>query len=201
MAACNAKGGDYFDTKKSVSENCGIDLPLLTRFDLIFVLVDNNDSVWDEKVANHILRTQSIGEVIENEILSDEENESDGETTGTGGISCSCGGACSGSCIKNFEYFDSGREQNCSLNDSISNSNNENLLSSDWVWNLEKLRSYLNFVKTFAPKFKPGAKRVLSEYYLIKREEEQQTPSNATKTTVRLLESLMRYQFIPNTNN
>lgn len=54
IAATNAKGGHY-DTSLNLSVNAGLASPLLSRFDLILILIDGKDYAWDQIVAQHIL--------------------------------------------------------------------------------------------------------------------------------------------------
>lgn len=54
IAVCNAKGG-YYNPDKSFSINVGIEPPLLSRFDLIFKLIDGSDAIKDDNVANFLL--------------------------------------------------------------------------------------------------------------------------------------------------
>ena len=54
IAATNAKGGNY-DCSLSLTVNAGLASPLLSRFDLILVLVDKKDYFWDQIVSQHIL--------------------------------------------------------------------------------------------------------------------------------------------------
>ena len=44
-----------FDRDQSVSVNVAIASPLLSRFDLILVLVDSQNQDWDQVVATYIL--------------------------------------------------------------------------------------------------------------------------------------------------
>jgi len=54
LCACNPKRG-RFDRDKPISEQINIPAPLLSRFDLIFPLVDENDEDMDEAIAEHII--------------------------------------------------------------------------------------------------------------------------------------------------
>lgn len=53
LAATNAKG--RFDKHKSISENVALDSPLLSRFDMVLLLLDTHNAEWDDKVASFIL--------------------------------------------------------------------------------------------------------------------------------------------------
>ncbi|EZA51561.1 DNA replication licensing factor MCM8 [Ooceraea biroi] len=54
LAAANPIGGQY-DNSKTVTENLNISQPILSRFDLIFLLVDKPDEHFDSLLCNHIM--------------------------------------------------------------------------------------------------------------------------------------------------
>ena len=55
MNARNLRGA--FDRHKSVSENVSLSGPLLSRFDIVLVLLDDKDSAWDDAISSHIIRS------------------------------------------------------------------------------------------------------------------------------------------------
>ncbi|KAJ2823310.1 DNA helicase mcm9 [Coemansia erecta] len=58
------------------------------------------------------------------------------------------------------------------------------------VWEFDRLQAYLAFVKTtFEPETTPASEQVLTRYYQLQR---QRDTLNAARTTIRLLESLIR---------
>ena len=58
LAAANPCGGHY-DKSKTVSENLKLSGPLLSRFDLIFILLDRPDEDLDYKMSSHIISLHS----------------------------------------------------------------------------------------------------------------------------------------------
>jgi len=56
----NPKGS--YDSEKSLKANTGIDDPLLSRFDLIFLMLDSNSLERDAAIADHIINAAIIGE-------------------------------------------------------------------------------------------------------------------------------------------
>ena len=55
LAAANPMYGKY-DPFKNITENVNLPIPLLTRFDLIFVVRDTPTRERDEKIARHIIK-------------------------------------------------------------------------------------------------------------------------------------------------
>lgn len=54
LAAANPVNG-HFDSAKSLEENLKISAPLLSRFDLVFVLCDKPNEKFDRSMANSVL--------------------------------------------------------------------------------------------------------------------------------------------------
>jgi len=61
LAAANPKEG-RFDEYMSVPEQINLDPPLVSRFDLIFIIRDIPDEDKDGDIADHILNTNRVGE-------------------------------------------------------------------------------------------------------------------------------------------
>ncbi len=56
IAAANPCGGHY-DASKTISENIKMSAPLLSRFDLIFLLLHKPDIQHDKRLSDHVMRT------------------------------------------------------------------------------------------------------------------------------------------------
>jgi DNA helicase MCM8 len=54
VAAANPAGGHY-NRSKTVAENIKMTAPLLSRFDLIYVLLDKPDTAHDERLSRHVM--------------------------------------------------------------------------------------------------------------------------------------------------
>ncbi|KAI9297119.1 MCM-domain-containing protein [Neoconidiobolus thromboides FSU 785] len=66
LAATNPKGN--YDPNQSLSTNLALAGPLLSRFDMILIILDDKDSEWDDKIADYILMRELDG------IKNDENN-------------------------------------------------------------------------------------------------------------------------------
>ncbi|MCP8309130.1 MAG: minichromosome maintenance protein MCM, partial [archaeon] len=63
LAASNPILGKY-DPYRNIADNLNLPIPLLTRFDLIFVLRDIPDRAKDEQLARHVLELHRKGEYV-----------------------------------------------------------------------------------------------------------------------------------------
>ncbi len=156
IACCNPKG--TYDITADLTTNTAIASPLLSRFDLVLVLIDSAQKDWDLKVSTYLLQeaiktTGGAGD--NNNLLEEEEN-----TLGTSYVTSNA--------------WSSGTSIN----------------TEEKVWNLETLRQYIALIKSrMNPVMTAEAKVLLSRYYQLQRQSEERS---SARTTVRLLESLMR---------
>jgi DNA helicase MCM8 len=58
IAAANPVGGHY-NRAKTVNENLKMSAALLSRFDLVFILLDKPDELLDKQVSEHIMSLHS----------------------------------------------------------------------------------------------------------------------------------------------
>jgi DNA helicase MCM8 len=61
VAAANPVGGHY-DLSKTVAENLKMSAPMLSRFDLVFVLRDRADAERDHVLSEHIMDLHSAND-------------------------------------------------------------------------------------------------------------------------------------------
>jgi DNA replication licensing factor MCM6 len=63
LAAANPIGGRY-DPEKSLQENTGLTSPIISRFDLMFILIDVPNKQNDRMIANKILNVHRNADVV-----------------------------------------------------------------------------------------------------------------------------------------
>ncbi|KAI8600689.1 MCM2/3/5 family-domain-containing protein [Dissophora ornata] len=186
IAATNPKG--KYDPDQSVSVNIALASPLLSRFDIVLVLMDTGNAGWDQKISSYILDTRmrmdgfmpnkkslSRKEIIRRRkrlrrLRRQQQMEENGEDPR---------GA-------EDEGFQSDEPEAIDENEDDEETQGE----KEEPWSLDKLKAYLIWIKsTFEPKLTPPAEQVLVSYYQLQRKADLR---NAARTTIRLLESLIR---------
>eukprot|EP00730_Choanoeca_flexa_P007830 TRINITY_DN12397_c3_g2_i1.p1 TRINITY_DN12397_c3_g2~~TRINITY_DN12397_c3_g2_i1.p1 ORF type:complete len:927 (+),score=270.91 TRINITY_DN12397_c3_g2_i1:144-2783(+) len=125
LAATNPKGS--YDPEESLSVNVAVASPLLSRFDVIMVLLDTKSADWDTHVSDFILQQRTVS-------AAQAQQDKD-------------------------------------------------------LWTMNKLKAYLAYIKSFAPKVSSAAQQVLSKYYQLQRLADN---GQQARTTIRMLESLIR---------
>jgi DNA helicase MCM8 len=183
MAAANPAGGHY-NRGKTVAENLKMPTPLLSRFDLIFILLDNPDTARDQLLSEHVIALHS----------------SHGPKPGA-----NAGGSRGQAATPNPRVT---REQK----DDIINTQILNTQASGWARGkplserlrlspredaaLDRLpavllRKFVAYARKYVqPRLSNGAKAVLTNFFL-KLRKDHQSPDGAPITT-RQLESLVR---------
>lgn len=75
LAAANPILGSYND-ELSIGDNLGLEMSLISRFDVIWILKDKRDPKWDYRVSNHILNLDNEDINIERDTKNEKENKS-----------------------------------------------------------------------------------------------------------------------------
>ena len=153
---------------------------MLSRFDLILVLRDTKDPVWDRMVARHIL---------------DDDHDIGGGGGGGGGGDVHDQTPSQAPVLFSFLLFlrpvSSFRELtwNGRGTGQASGADGVGVGVGVGFWTTQRLRSYFTHIKQLKPRLTDEADRLLSQYYARQRRSEQR---NAARTTVRMLESMIR---------
>ncbi|GIL55320.1 hypothetical protein Vafri_10871 [Volvox africanus] len=174
LAAANPVGGHY-NRAKSLSENLrGISPAMLSRFDLIFVLLDRPDERMDEALSEHVMALHSglagRAHAARQRLIE----------YGTSG---GAGGAPSQSTIS----FGSAGGSPPTLSQRLkfaSAAENSQLP-------VHLLKKYVSYARTYChPRLSEEAKQVIQAFYLRMRS--QVAPGSKSHVTARQLESLVR---------
>ncbi len=155
IACCNPKG--QYDLSADITVNTAIASPLLSRFDIILILIDQPNKEWDKSVSTHLLK-RSI-ELGQRSSYQQDNSKSANSSPANG----------------------SQRSKEAPVSSSSS--------SSVHGWDEKKLREYINCVKRIKPVMTDAAQQLIIRFYQMQRQNEDRSTS---RTTVRLLESLVR---------
>ncbi|CAM6130040.1 unnamed protein product [Calypogeia fissa] len=138
MFAVTNPRGQLYNPQESVTINTSLSAPLLSRFDIVLILMDTKNLEWDDMVATHILKQCSAQALTQ-------------------------------STHRQSEDFD---------------------LTYNRFWTPHMLRSYIQYVRIeFMPVLTGEAEKIIMCYYRL---QQRPTIENSARTTVRMLESLIR---------
>ncbi|CAM9825777.1 unnamed protein product, partial [Ectocarpus fasciculatus] len=177
FAVTNTKG--TYDAAEDMTVNTAIGSPLLSRFDLVLLLLDTKNKQWDKVVSTFVLRA-AIGPAApparpKAVAARAAAGAARGGSSGGGGSSSSS---------------QPGKPPSTAAAGGPAGRGEEEPVSSK-PWGTEKLQKYLCYVKdTFTSvRLSKDAEEVVGKYYQSQRSADNRS---AARTTVRLLESLIR---------
>ncbi|XP_018585143.1 DNA helicase MCM8 [Scleropages formosus] len=162
VAAANPVGGHY-NKGKTVSENLKIGSALLSRFDLVFILLDTPNEDHDHMLSDHVIamRTGNNGIRSGATVTRDATHES------------------------NISLLEMVADKPLSERLKVTSGETLDLIPH------QLLRKYVGYARHYVhPKLSADAAQVLQEFYLELRKQNQS--ANSTPITTRQLESLIR---------
>ncbi|POO01589.1 Mini-chromosome maintenance protein [Trema orientale] len=164
LAAANPVGGHY-NRAKTVNENLKISSALLSRFDLVFILLDKPDELLDKRLSEHIMSLHT-GYGVHAPAAKKLRR---GASQNAGGIDMKAAG---GSLISRLR-LDSKKDNDFA------------------PLPVQLLRKYIAYARTFIfPRMSKAAAEILQKFYLQLRD--HATSADSTPITARQLESLVR---------
>ncbi|KAJ3091918.1 hypothetical protein HK102_012590 [Quaeritorhiza haematococci] len=182
LAATNPKG--KYDVGQNVSVNVALASPLLSRFDLILVLLDSQNDEWDKVVSSFILKT----EIADGQKQSRHQRRRDnrGGRTETNASAANEGGD-----LNQSEHPD--RENDVSGGSDARSGPVMGAQAVTGLWPMDRLQAYIAHVKaTCQPQLSEGANEVLKRYYQVQRASDVRNAARTTVFAVMLMEASMQ---------
>ncbi|KAF2358047.1 MCM OB domain [Trinorchestia longiramus] len=173
LAAANPMHGHY-NKSKTVAENLKISAPLLSRFDLLFILLDSPNEERDALLSRHVMALHSEGgrkRRRNNSGLDSTHGSSVGNVTGL-----------------DSSVLETGTEQK-SLSDRLRYA----LEESEEPLPPSTLRKFICYARRYVePKLSTAAAKLLQTFYLELRGQHHTSGGSALPITTRHLEALVR---------
>ena len=179
LAAANPVYGQY-DRKRRIQENIGLPDSLLSRFDLLFIVLDQMDPENDRRIAAHVIRghryQNAQGRVGHDSDYDDDDDETSDEEEG--------GDAEKAHAIWTRSRYDSGNDMGVRAGVEDDDPHSDDVLQHEF------LRKYLHFAKTrMKPVLTEEARECIAGRYaeMRGRQDERTLP-----VTARSLETIIR---------
>jgi DNA helicase MCM8 len=183
LAAANPAGGHY-NRRKTVCENLKVAAALLSRFDLVFILLDKPDESHDRMISEHIMRTHALA----------------GQSNSNTNNNCSKNNGTSQQSRRDDEGVGSSSTLSQRLRRAVTEYAEESTSGDPYMQNkggvytllpTEVMRKYIEYARRYCnPKLTKAAAKVLQRLYLTMRA--QSSLGNSIPVTTRHLESLIR---------
>ncbi|XP_058766640.1 probable DNA helicase MCM8 [Vicia villosa] len=172
LAAANPAGGHY-NRAKTVNENLKMSAALLSRFDLIFILLDKPDELLDKRVSEHIMSLHTgFGQHSQASKKRRGDPPSDSRASASQNVEGVKLGARSGSLISKLKLDRRGDNDFVPLPGQL-------------------LRKYIAYARSFVfPRMSKPAAEIIQNFYLKLRD--HNVSADGTPITARQLESLVR---------
>lgn len=209
LAATNPKS--KYNPDETISMNLAIASPILSRFDLVMVLQDECDEIWDRAISSFILKERNKGVMNADHLGDDDDAEDDLEqqmlnfhrsapqtpttpmtpqmatrmddSPQRGSFDDDVNSISAGSHSLGMDRSMSSRSGPGGVRHTLTSMMHD-------PWPLEKLQAYIAWTKaTFQPKLSNEARIIGSRYYKRQRQADDQ---DAARTTTRLAESFAR---------
>lgn len=180
LAAANPVGGRY-DRTKPLRQNIAITAPLMSRFDLFFVILDECDPAVDRKIAEHIIQQRRRA-----------ETQTSNGASGINGLNGVNG--TNGTSELNGTNGTNGANGTSETSGPSGPSGPGGNVEGDSYFTTEQIQYYISFAKQINPQFTQEAQEQLVDSYRMLREGDSvgSRTQTAYRITVRQLESLIR---------
>ncbi|KAL0375116.1 UNVERIFIED_CONTAM: putative DNA helicase MCM8 [Sesamum radiatum] len=180
LAAANPVGGHY-NRAKTVNENLKMSAALLSRFDLVFILLDKPDELLDKRLSEHIMCIASPIDAIPNKLIE----------LGTSLLQLHAGNGPL-SALERESRDIRGVDMNVKNGSLVARLRLDPKRDTDFVpLPGPLLRKYIAYARTYVfPRMTKPAAEILQKFYLRLRD--HNTSADGTPITARQLESLVR---------
>lgn len=175
LAAANPVYGRY-DEYKSPMENIGMQDSLLSRFDLLFIILDKHEQEADKKIADHVVRMHRYRD----------PHEQDGEP-----LPVTVGADLLTTRASNEEQEEISETP---IYEKYNNLLHGNRRQSEKIVSVKFLKKYIHIARSMQPELTDEASSTIAEAYANLRsfEREQEEFARTQPITVRALETMIR---------
>jgi DNA helicase MCM9 len=210
IAATNPK--TKYNSDESISMNVAIASPILSRFDLVMVLQDECDDIWDKAISSFILKERNKGILRLHSNVDDMDGDTNDEeaqiqlftrsapqTPNAQNRMDTSPNSAHNRSLSNLDEetgsisaasHSMGMDHSISSRSGLGRGLSGPAALMQEPWGLEKLQTYLTWVKTsFQPRMSVEVQTIGTAYYKRQR---QADDLDAARTTTRLAESFVR---------